>query len=235
MMSFTKKIILLGLLLHVSFASLAHSMKICRGVLAGSIDGESQMSIIELKTISSSSDSIEIHAAVERILIFQKQFIVKRNAKNQEAGFLISELARDEVEEAVKNGGKIFLATCRGELVGYALTAPIHEFSSLYQKGSSGSFSQSLELEIDFNSLVYLYQIAIAPLYAGRGVGTSIINQVKSDSGTKGVLTDVLVEPLNNEASIRFFLKNQFRTIGILTLQNYRDFGQLKSEVLVWK
>jgi ribosomal protein S18 acetylase RimI-like enzyme len=145
--------------------------------------------------------------------------------------FLISAFDLQELNGLLESGAALILLERENELVGYSLITPIEEFTALYAPGSGDTFMPTTTIPIEKTD--YLYQIAVAPKYSRRGFGYRLLELAKVHSQS-GLLADILVQPLENSASIQFFEKNGFAECGTLILANYRDFGQLQSKVYLW-
>jgi len=179
------------------------------------------------------ADSPYLIPTLGRVTSLQQRLLVDRHGKDDGQGFLVSAFSEPEFQELMRtHDGEILSAFVDSTFVGYVLTTAFTEFSSLY----SGPNPIGLLTLLPGKSLAtprFLYQIAIAPEWMGKGVGKKLLDEVKTTSGGE-LLADVLVEPLHNKTSIEFFRRNGFQTVGELTLHNYRDFGALKSQVMLW-
>lgn len=184
---------------------------------------------VNLMTISGA----EVHknaTVIEQALSLQREWIADRVQTSNRAGFLISLFDADELINLVKQGS-LHYATKDQKLVGYILTTPIEEFTKLLTSAEN-SYTKPKWMNIS-PSLEYLYQIAVSRNLGRTGLGSTLLKYALSKV-RHSILTDVLIEPVANKASLRFFKKNGFRDAGILTLKDYRNFGNLKSQVLLW-
>ncbi len=190
------------------------------------------MTTPEYRVISRNSSTQEIQEVVPKILQIQSSWIISRETVAPKTGFLISSFPPEELSSLIQNDGMLVCAFRESEIIGYCLTTPISEFTSLYEDASEGDFRPSEPQSVSDSTHRYLYQSATTPSLAGVGVGQGLIEFTQGASKGFALLTDVLTAPIENTASRRFFRKNGFKPIGELTLKSYRNFGELKSEVL---
>lgn len=190
------------------------------------------MTTPEYQIFSRESSPQEIQEVIPKILQIQSSWIISRDTVAPKTGFLISSFSPEELSSLIQRDGMLVCAFRDTEILGYCLTTPISEFTSLYEGSSEGDFRPSESQSVSDSTHRYLYQIATTPSLAGLGVGQGLIEFTQGASKGFALLTDVLTAPIENAASRRFFRKNGFTPIGELTLKSYRDFGELKSEVL---
>lgn len=167
----------------------------------------------------------------EAVLKIQREFIVTRDSQIPEVGFLISQWTLEEFEGLLRNGATLIAARKEDSVVGYALLAGSDEFQS-YLSDTCRYFADKND-KGHLGSL-YLYQIATSKVAIGKGVGKAMLMTAKDLAGQKGLFTDVLAKPVNNQSSLAFFKRSGFYEIGTLYLSSYRDFGALESKVLQW-
>jgi hypothetical protein len=168
-----------------------------------------------------------------QILELQKSLVTSPNRAPGEKGFLISNFEEMELERLTENGASLFTASDVSGLAGYMLVTAMGEFTRLFENSKSGVF-RPYSSEFSFGTdCKYLYQIAIKRGGNRKGVGTQLFNYALGVHSVS-FITDILLEPICNLASLRFFEKNGFRRIGVLELSHYRDFGALKSQVLMF-
>lgn len=169
---------------------------------------------------------------IEEILSLQKQWIANRSSAQLENGFLISEFDPKELRQLLSNYGRLYyLSEENNKIDGYILMTPIKEFTDLISDPIKGVYDQKLDL-ISSKSQ-YLYQIAVRKEKFGLGIGSVLLNHVLQNS-LGPIVTDVLTIPIRNEQSLRFFKRHHFVEAGELKLAEYRDFGKLVSQVLIW-
>ena len=101
------------------------------------------------------------------------------------------------------------------------------------KKGSQSKSSLTAPQPIRFSDFEYLYQIGVSKNQTRSGIGSKLLEKAKT-STDKNLLTDVLIDPVSNDASLSFFQSNGFKEAGLLELDKYRSFGKLKSKVLTW-
>lgn len=198
----------------------------CFGKFMNSI----QIEVMDSKVANS------ISTILLEVLHLQRSLIATRDSASRENGFLISAFSFEELQGLLGSDGKLFVARIDGELVGYLLITSISEFSSLIGDGSDHASGGRLlgAPEFCFSEYKYLYQVAVSERTKGLGIGKRLLTEAKRNSSAS-LLTDVLIEPVPNDASLAFFWKNGFQNAGVLELGAYRTFGNLKSQVLVWK
>ncbi|MEO5971387.1 MAG: GNAT family N-acetyltransferase [Bdellovibrionia bacterium] len=188
-------------------------------------------------TVITDENLRELDKLALEILNLQENLIFEKSEYSDgvNSGFLISKFDLPELTKIVtEKKGVLFCALgIEGEVLGYCLTSAITEFQDLYHGQSAVG---RVELTIDSSLALkprYLYQIAVRSDLRRSGVGIELLLAVK-DKYPEGILTDILVSPINNEASLNFFRKQDFKMVGHLFLDSYRDFGQLVSEVFLW-
>jgi ribosomal protein S18 acetylase RimI-like enzyme len=191
------------------------------------------MGVLKYITLSSNTQAETFNRIIPEVLRLQQLLIASRANPAPKNGFLISSFDRTELLTLIHSDGALVCATQENELLGFCLTTPIREFTDLFQDANVGEFHAQESLRITQSSHRYLYQIATAPSKTGTGIGQGLIEVVKSTSNGLPLLTDVLTSPIENAASRQFFRKNGFKPVGELTLKSYRDFGELRSEVLL--
>jgi ribosomal protein S18 acetylase RimI-like enzyme len=164
---------------------------------------------------------------IQGIIAVQKSHIIKAGQTAPNNGFLATCFTQIELKELYDSGATLITAEQDQKIAGFTMiTGP----SVFTEQLDSGAFSSQLSVELDYQ---YLYQVAVLPQFKRMGLGHQLINEAKK-FGTDGLIADILIEPLNNQASIDLFLKAGFQSRGILSLPSYRDFGALKSEVFTW-
>jgi ribosomal protein S18 acetylase RimI-like enzyme len=174
--------------------------------------------------------------AIQEVLKLQASLIATRDTASAEDGFLISVFDEKELRRLIEKGGKLFTAHFQNKFAGYLLVSNISEFTELLnEKGEHSSGGKFIPTEpLQYENFDYLYQIAVARDMAGRSVGLNLLKKVQTETN-RGLLTDVLISPIANNVSLRFFKKNGFQATGILKLAGYRTFGTLRSQVFTWK
>jgi ribosomal protein S18 acetylase RimI-like enzyme len=148
------------------------------------------------------------------------------------AGFLISRFTQDELRTVMNDkASRVFYERTGDQVIGYLLLTDISEFDSYADGEERGRIHWHETVKTE--SLTYLYQIGTAPHAMRHGVASKLLGAAKHSS-PRGLLADVLVEPVRNGASLDFFKRRAFRHVGDLHLHAYRDFGPLVSEILLW-
>ncbi len=190
------------------------------------------MTTPEYRIITRTTPHPDIQDIIPRVLKIQAAWIVSRENSTPSRGFLISSFSQAELSTLIQKDGMLVCAFRGTEILGYCLTTPISEFTELYQDSADGDLRTTSPFSATASTHRYLYQIATDPTQLGHGVGQGLLEVVKQASAGLSFLTDVLTSPIENSASRRFFQKSGFIPVGELTLKSYRDFGELKSEVL---
>jgi O-methyltransferase involved in polyketide biosynthesis/GNAT superfamily N-acetyltransferase len=171
---------------------------------------------------------------IKKILNLQKNLIAKNNLDHYKTGFLVSSFQIQELINLIHRGSLYYIEE-KDKIIGYAIVTPLNDFFKLCTNNKSDHLINHSPLELINASLFcYLYQIAVDKDSQYKGVGTSLIKYIKENAG-KNILTDILIKPIKNKASLNFFAKNNFKQYGNLFVNNYRDFGKLISKVLIWK
>jgi ribosomal protein S18 acetylase RimI-like enzyme len=190
------------------------------------------MTAPEYRIITKASSHQDIQDIIPKILKIQGAWIVSRETSTPSRGFLISLFSQAELSSLIQKDGMLICAIHGTEILGYCLTTPISEFTELYQDSADGDLRTTSPFSATVGTHRYLYQIATDPTQLGHGIGQGLLEVAKQASAGLSFLTDVLTSPIENSASRRFFQKSGFIPVGELTLKSYRDFGELKSEVL---
>lgn len=167
---------------------------------------------------------------VRSIISLQRGWRVSRRAAQPEEGFLATEFAESEVHALYEDGGTFFVIRRGGDALGFALTTRIAEFTEQYDSAPGSKLH--LSEPVDLAAFVYLYQIVIRKGEQQRGLGKHLMQHVQQHHKTP-ILADVLLSPVPNLGSKLFFTRLGFKSVGVLSLANYRDYGPLSSEVLI--
>jgi GNAT superfamily N-acetyltransferase len=136
-------------------------------------------------------------------------------------GFLIADYSPDEYAEfACAPGSEIWVATQGVGVLAYCVvTDPQHLFE----------FAPSAAQRIHADSR-YVAQLATTKQYKRRGLASALIDTVRSAAGAR-LVTDVIVQPIVNHASLRFFVSQSFRPVMDVE-STFRAFGRTVSRVL---
>ncbi len=188
------------------------------------------------------ADNPEATRTIEQTLAeidaLQTPLLIDRQAKDTENGFLIGSISNHEIQALLAEGAQIHLARdTNGVLLAFAMMTSIQELTVLYTDRTDGRLTLNYPAafsEEEMQSAVYLHRIALKADQRKTGLGTKLVQEIQRQT-SHPIVTDILCQPIFNEASLRFFQKNSFQEFALLYLDNYRDFGQLVSKVLVWK
>lgn len=176
--------------------------------------------------------SLGLSEAIDDLISVQSELVTSREQISSEDGFLISRFDHDEVSDLfMKRSARLVLCRRGSICLGYSLLTSIDEFTDLYSQNNENEFSPYRAL--DLNKMDYFYQIGVRQSAAKTGIGSQLMVRTKEFSG-KDLLADILVSPVKNSVSAKFFIKHNFAPSGLLTLSHYRNFGSLHSEVFVW-
>jgi ribosomal protein S18 acetylase RimI-like enzyme len=197
----------------------------------GSLFISMQSSILPIE--QSRSFSIEVfnqysplkHEVIDELLSLQWSLIIplqlpipEENAKN---GFLLIPMTPQYVHGLLDQKQGLIVCAYAGEsLVGYVLLVDISEFKELYEDGNLGYIETTRDLErlkmaFSQSNIGYIEQIGVRAGYTRMGIGTELINACKKIK-PGGLVADVFLEPLKNEASLQFFSRQGFEKSGTL-------------------
>lgn len=185
---------------------------------------------ISIRSYDQSSRGLD--QVVDRLLRIQESVVIARNHTPPANGFLISNLSARELHELLCAAGtSLYVASTADEVEGFCLVTDIQEFLALGRGGSTGAFH--FPAPVSFRQADYLFQIGVSTAKSRAGTGTALVREAQKRH-TTGLITDILVDPIENSASLAFFAKQGFEKVGELRIGQYRDFGQLISAVLLW-
>lgn len=176
--------------------------------------------------------------ALQRSLIVPLQIpIPEENAKN---GFLLIQMTSEYVNNLLEQKDGLIVSAYQGQsLLGYILLIDISEFKELYEDEKIGFIETNIDLTVlekllSQPNLGYIEQIGVKPGYSRKGIGTQLI-EASRKLKPNGLVADVFLEPLTNEASIHFFSKNGFKKVGILHQHPRKDFPHShRTQVFFW-
>lgn len=186
--------------------------------------------MLQIKVVDRSNVSKSI---IHDVLKLQKTLVKTKDTANGNTGFLISLFKLHELLELVsKQEGLLICAYDSNKLIGYLLKTSISEFENLVNNAQNCRFAPNSP--ISYENLDYLYQIASHPAYRKNGISRLLFSSLLQNTN-KNILTDVLIDPVRNTASLNFFYKLGFKKHGLICLSSYRDFGALVSEVFIFE
>lgn len=155
-------------------------------------------------------------------------------------GFLFVKMKPEFVLDLLDNkNATIIWASQKEELIGYIILTEIDEFFDLYKNSSIRSFACSadqtqFEEYLQSFGVKYIEQIAVKRELAHTGIGTQLINAAKQCS-PYGLVAAVLTQPLANTASLSFFLKSEFTSMGYLNTIECVEWPAYQTAVLFWQ
>lgn len=163
--------------------------------------------------------------AIQDLLSLQKSLIVSPSEIPEQylqTGFLLVPMTPEYVTSLLeKKGGQIICAYLDQTLLGYIILTAASEFEELYQDPLTGHFEQididvpNLHAWLSDPAVGYIEQIAVRPGYSRTGIGSQLI-QISKKIKPHGLISDVFIYPVINNASLRFFLNQDFKSSGIL-------------------
>lgn len=194
--------------------------------------------IITDKSSPSKSEVIKNLLDLQRSLIIQVgKPVPEEYAKN---GFLLIQMPPEYVENLLEQKDGLIVGAYQGQtLVGYILLIDISEFKELYQEESIGCIETSIDLEmletlLSRSTVGYIEQIAVKRGYSKTGIGTQLINASKKLK-PDGLVADVFIDPLTNDASLHFFSRLGFEKSGILHQNPTVNFPYAhRTQVFFW-
>ncbi len=168
-------------------------------------------------TDETSADKEEVTC---NVLNLQKSWQVsiwqKQPYEVSKEGFLFVQMKKEELLGLLdKKKAKILWVEDEGSFLGYLILAPIEEFFDLYVNSPIRTFDCHVDQSLFTKEVQYIEQIAVKKDAVNRGVGTLLVNEAKCLS-PYGLVAAVLVEPFPNLASLAFFFKNGFMSVGFL-------------------
>jgi hypothetical protein len=79
----------------------------------------------------------------------------------------------------------------------------------------------------------YIDQIGISQNFIRKGIGTVLVKRAKELS-PHGLLTDILIAPQLNQASLSFFSAQGFQEIGVMDIEGREGRPSLRTSVRIW-
>lgn len=165
---------------------------------------------------------------IEGILAIQKTLVLPLDSEERPVnGFLMIQMTPDYLRQFK---GKFLIAYCDGEMAGYLLLGEMEEFID-WAKGRRFDSAWNLEA---LRNIHYIDQIAVLTPFARQGVGKALVDAAKAIS-TDGLLTDILLEPITNQASIAFFTRQGFAPMGVMHIDPSARFAAHKIYLMLWQ
>ena len=211
---------------------------------ASLVNGEPSAQCLRPIIAVTDKDSPSKNAVIEKLLALQRSLVIpvrqpipEENVKN---GFLLIPMTPAYVGYLLDQKDGLIVGAYQGEtLVGYVLLIEIDEFKDLYQDNRLGYVEMPLCLEpleslLSQTTVGYIEQIAVKPGHAKRGIGTQLIEASKNLK-PDGLVADVFLDPLTNEASLRFFSRLDFKMAGTLYQHPRSNFPYPhRTQVFLW-
>lgn len=180
---------------------------------------------------------------VRSILALQQKWQINiratQLATNTHNGFLFVKMKPEFVIDLLDNkNATIIWASQEEELIGYIILTELDEFFNLYKNSPIRSFActadqTQFEEYLQSFGVKYIEQIAVKRDLAHTGIGTQLMNQAKQCS-QYGLVAAVLTEPLANTASLSFFLRNKFTSMGHINTIECVEWPAYQTSVLFW-
>jgi len=190
-----------------------------------SIDGKQIELAFNATILTIDKSSPSRNEVICELLALQKSLIVSLQKpipeENQRTGFLLVPMTPEYVSHLLdQKEGCIVCAYLDQTLVGYILLTGTSEFKELYQDETVGLFESSDDLSqlnswLAKDSVGYIEQIAVRPGYSKMGIGSQLIATSKQ-LNPQGLIADVFIHPVMNEASLMFFSHLGFTRAGLL-------------------
>lgn len=139
----------------------------------------------------------------------------------KKTGFLLVPMTPEYVNSLLeKKEGKIICAYAEQTLIGYIILTLATEFEELYQDALNGHFDTDLNQStlhawLSDSAVGYIEQIGVKPGYARMGIGSELI-EISKILKPHGLISDVFIYPVKNDASLGFFFSQDFISPGIL-------------------
>lgn len=176
--------------------------------------------------------------ALQQSLVIPVQIpIPEHNVQN---GYLLIQMTPEYVNNLLEQKhGTIVAAYQEQSLVGYILLIDISEFKELYEDPAIGHIETTID-RVTLESLLsqphigYIEQIGVKSNCSRKGIGTKLIDASKKLK-PNGLVADIFLEPLKNEASLQFFKSQGFEKTGILHQHPRKDFPyEHQTQVFFW-
>jgi len=199
---------------------------------------------VHVQIILTDQNSPSKDRVIEELLTLQRSLIIpiQHPIPNQyiQDGFLFIPMNPEYLNNLLEQkDGCIVGAYLEEILVGYILLTDISEFKELYREASIGSIEttmdmQKLESLLMPSSIGYIEQIGVTTSHSRKGIGSLLINTCKKLK-PGGLVADVFIDPMKNEASLHFFSHKGFQEFGILYQNPRADFPYAhRTQVFFW-
>lgn len=174
------------------------------------------MKIIEFKIASELERN---HDYLKQVLSIQKSHLLDQ-VSPQENGHLITMWEQFQLLNLIQSGSVLYVALDdTNKAIGYALISKISEFLSQTE-------NEDLKITVSAQVLKnepyhYLHQGAVAPSQHRKSIALKLIEYIIQESKVTKLISDCMIEPIENKASRHFFKKLGFQEIGFLRLKSY--------------
>ncbi len=154
--------------------------------------------------------------AIEAVRAIQSE-----RSSTYDGGILVANYSRTELEEFSHGYASDLWVAAEGSLVvAYCIVTDLRHLVD---------FAPAVASRVAPGHL-YIAQLATAKPHGRRGLASRLIDSVRSTVGV-ALVTDVLIEPITNHASLSFFAKVGFRDVMDVE-SSFREFGRTVSRVL---
>lgn len=209
--------------------------------LYSNIQSLEQVSNISINVVDRHSalknEVIDDFLALQESLVIPLQTpVLEESAKN---GHLLIQLTGAYINQLLEEkNGLIICAYLEQTLVGYIVITDISGFKELYEE-STGFVEPVVDLSVMEKILLqtdigYIEQIGVKPGYSRRGIGARMI-QISKKLKSNGLIADIFLEPVKNEASLQFFFRQGFEKSGILYQYPRHNFPYThRTQIVAW-
>lgn len=186
----------------------------------GNMKNKSRYEVVELST----EHLLEVLSVQEELAIGKK--LIEAGEKIAPRGLLICGYERQDFEEYLKRGAKIFGAYGEGrKLMGYILLTPSEMF---FPKFVDARVDWEESIDFDFyqkkimhNEYVYLDQIGVVWDRQQTGLSDILLQNVERMYGDQSIITLIMTSPIDNVRSRNFFAKNGYQKICDIAFDRY--------------
>jgi ribosomal protein S18 acetylase RimI-like enzyme len=174
--------------------------------------------------------------------IVHQQKTLKQSVRDglplSEAGFLIAHLSASEIIDSIEKEPAVFVALVDNAVAGFILAT--NPESNLYEdlEGPDVVWHDDTIRNIyNAKDYLYLWMIGVDSDHQKKKLGSQLIELLVKrarELGRSAIILDVMLEPVENKASCKFFERNQFDDGGVLRLDDYYGVGE-SSWRIFWK
>ena len=192
-----------------------------------------------------------VEEIIDQALLLQKLLLINKKSTKEitdldiKDGFLVEEMDTNHLKrDLIHDHGSIMTAcihnhqSSHNKLAGYAIlrsTSDYDQNKNAIHGEATFSISENEWQKIAVDS-TYIYELDVYPNYRRKGVGKLIIEACKKQC-SNALIVDVICwpKPFVNKLSYQLFLKNGFRDVGEVYIENSPGFQSYKSRIMLWK